>query len=120
MKLGAWGEQQALNYLQSNGYILLGRNVHVGSWELDLVMQQQDMIVFVEVKTRTSTDYGTPEEAVSFRKQQLLQRAAWGFLEEHQMLQAPWRIDVIANVATRAQEVLRLDHYLAAFDVGST
>ncbi|MFN2149789.1 MAG: YraN family protein [Anaerolineales bacterium] len=119
MKLGAWGEQQALNFLQSRGYILLARNVHVGSLELDLVMQQQDMVVFVEVKTRTSTDYGTPEEAVSFRKQQLLQRAAWGFLEEHQMLQAPWRIDVIAIVATSAQEVLRLDHYPAAFDVSS-
>ena len=118
MNLGKWGEQLALNYLQERGYVLLAKNIHIGLCELDLVMRLQDMIVFVEVKTRVSNAFGTPEEAVSSRKQQRLQRAAWGFLEQNGELQAPWRIDVIAIEATKERKVLRLDHYPGAFDMG--
>ncbi|MEJ2013224.1 MAG: YraN family protein [Anaerolineales bacterium] len=118
MNLGEWGEDQAATYLAENGYRLLERNVRVGPCELDLVMTHEDMIVFVEVKTRVSSAYGSPEEAVTDRKRERLQRAAWGYLERTDQLNMPWRIDVLAIVVSPGRELIRLDHYPGAFDVG--
>jgi putative endonuclease len=118
MRLGAWGEKKALAYLLEKGYLFIGANVRVGPYELDLVMRDQEMVVFVEVKTRVSSSFGSPEEAVSIRKQEHLQKAAWGFLEQSGYLHSPWRIDVVAIEATEARQLIRLDHYPGAFDVG--
>ena len=118
MRLGEWGEQQALSYLLDQGYRLLARNLHIDHCELDLVMKDRDVIVFIEVKTRVSLTFGAPEEAISFRKQSRLQKAAWGYLEQSNQLHSPWRIDVVAIEATKNRELLRLDHYPGAFDVG--
>jgi len=118
MKLGTWGEERALEYLLARGYTLLARNARAGACELDLVMEYAGMVVFVEVKTRTYPALAAPEEALSARKQERLQRAAWGFLEQQDRLHSPWRIDVIAIEVSRGREILRFDHYPAAFDVG--
>jgi len=118
MRLGAWGEKQALAYLLEKGYSFIGANVRVGRYELDLVMRSQEIIVFVEVKTRVSSSFGAPEEGVSLRKREHLQKAAWGFLEQSGQLHSPWRIDVVAIEATEGRRLIRLDHYPGAFDVG--
>jgi putative endonuclease len=118
MRLGEWGERRALSYLQGQGYRLLAQNVHIEHCELDLVMEDRDMIVFVEVKTRTSSTFGAPEDSISSRKRSRLQKAAWGFLEQNDKLHSPWRIDVIAIEASKNRALIRLDHYPGAFDVG--
>ena len=84
---------------------------------MDLVMQDGDIVVFVEVKTRTSNKFGTPEESVSKVKRQRLQRAAWAFLQEHEMLDTSLRIDVVAIEANPNRTIQRLDHYPGAFDI---
>ena len=116
-RLGEWGEAEAQRYLETLGYVFVDRNYRTQEGEIDLVMQDDDIVVFVEVKTRISNKFGAPEESVSKVKRQRLQRAAWAFLQEHEMLNASWRIDVVAIEANPNRTILRLDHYPNAFDI---
>lgn len=95
-KLARWGEALAENYLLQKGYVLLTKNARTPHGEIDLVTQQGNVIVFVEVKTRTSTAYGQPEESVTPTKQAHLRAAAVTYLQTHPHLDGDWRIDVIA------------------------
>lgn len=116
-RLGDWGEVEARRFLETQGYVFLERNFRVPEGEIDLVMLEGDVVVFVEVKTRISERFGAPEESVSNVKQKRLQHAAWTFLREREMLNAPWRIDVIAIEASPNWIIQRLDHYPGAFDI---
>lgn len=116
-RLGEWGEVEAQRYLEAMGYVFVERNYRAPEGEIDLVMQDGDIVAFVEVKTRSSNKFGSPEESVSKVKRQRLQRAAWAFLEEHEMLNASWRIDVVAIETSTNRTILRLDHYPSAFDI---
>lgn len=116
-RLGEWGEAEARRYLETMGYFFVDRNYRALEGEIDLVMRDGDIVVFVEVKTRISNTFGAPEESVSKVKRQRLQRAAWAFLQEHEILDAPWRIDVIAIEASTNRTIQRLDHYPGAFDI---
>ena len=91
---GERGEQLALAYLQAQGYVLLEKNWRTGHKELDLIMRQEDVVVFVEVKARSSAAFGTPGEAVDRRKQKKLLEAAQTYLYERGLLEAPARMDV--------------------------
>ena len=68
--LGRKGERLAEKYLKGLGYTLLKRNLTTPFGEADLIVQDKDETVFVEVKTRTDTAYGTPREAVGKQKRQ--------------------------------------------------
>jgi putative endonuclease len=116
-RLGEWGEAEARRYLETKTYVLIEKNFRVPEGEIDLVMQDGDIIVFVEVKTRTTDNFGTPEESVSRAKRQRLIRAAWAFLQEREMIDALWRIDVVAIKASSDWTIQRLDHYQSAFDI---
>ena len=119
-RLGEWGESEAQRYLETLGYSFIGRNFRVPEGEIDLVMQDGDIVVFIEVKTRISDNYGAPEESVTKAKRLRLRRAAWAFLNEQEMLDASWRIDVIAIEAAPDRTIHRLDHYQNAFDIDLT
>lgn len=93
--LGRWGEDIAANFLKMRGYTILAQNKHIGHAEVDVLAQKDDELVFVEVKTRSSSVYGQPEEAVDNRKLTHLVEAAQRYAIEEQS-DLPWRIDVIA------------------------
>jgi putative endonuclease len=115
-QIGAWGEERAMQHLQSQGYLILARNWRVPEGEVDLVAQDGDTIVFVEVKTRTTHEYGWPEDSITITKRRRLQRAAWLYLEAHDLLDASWRIDVIAIDRTSSGDIKRLEHFVDAID----
>lgn len=94
--LGRWGETLAADFLVQKGYSILERNVRTPYGELDLVARQGKVLVFVEVKTRSSRAFGLPEEAVTSRKQAHLLAAAQHYLQDHPALEGDWRVDVIA------------------------
>ena len=79
---GAYGEALALEYLQQKGYLLVARNYRIGRDEIDLVLRDGELTVFVEVKARSSTNYGLACEAVDKRKQSRMVRAALSYLQE--------------------------------------
>ena len=95
-KLGAWGEQAAREYLEGQGFEFLYANFRTPYGELDLIMQKGEQIHFVEVKTRSSTRFGFPEEAVDHNKVNHLIESAQSFLQDHPEMDSGWQIDVVA------------------------
>ncbi len=92
--IGQQGEEEAARYLGSLGYILLERNYHTRSGEIDLIALDGDALCFIEVKARSSNAYGTPAESVHPAKQQKLTAAAEQYLCDHPQ-DRPCRFDVV-------------------------
>lgn len=107
--LGKWGEQRAADFLQEHGYAILERNWRCEYGEIDLIAQQEAVLVFVEVKARSSARFGHPEEAISPAKQQHLYESAQTYLQTHPELDGDWRIDVIA--VTRGSGSPQITHF---------
>ncbi len=95
-RLGGWGETIAAEYLAGNGYVILERNFRTQYGEIDLIALDKEILVFVEVKTRTSRKFGYPEEAISPKKKEHLLASAQSYLQTHQEMERDWRIDVLA------------------------
>ena len=77
---------------------------------MDIVAQHQDTILFVEVKTRRTSSYGPPEEAITPAKAQRLITTAETYLDEHDSSNSHWRIDLISVEMDRTGRVLPLRH----------
>ena len=93
---GRRGEKAAERFLKKEGYKILGRRVRVGPRdELDLVVRRDEVLVFVEVKTRDSEEYGSPMSAVGRTKQKALSRAAVGYLQKLKEKPPFVRFDVV-------------------------
>ena len=114
-RIGQWGEGVAAEYLESKGYTILARNFHSSQGELDIVALNEDSrfpcLVFVEVKTRTSTKYGYPEEAFCKRKWEHMQSAIQHYLETYPRIALDWRVELIAIVGHPDQERPQIQHY---------
>lgn len=94
--LGAAGEEVAARLLASLGYRILERNYRCPLGELDAVAVKDRTLVFLEVKARTSDDFGGPLEAVDRRKRRKLTRLAQYFTKERGLVDVPQRFDVVA------------------------
>jgi len=94
IQIGEWGELQAIDYLVKRGYQVLARNVRTPHGEIDVITQQGEIVVFVEVKTRTTKAMGLPEESISPRKQVHMLQAAAYYAAEHGI--DHWQLDAIA------------------------
>lgn len=95
-KLGTIGEGMAAAILQAKGYAVLARNWYCRSGEIDIVAMRGREVIFLEVKTRTNMQYGTPAEAVTPSKRRHMQQAARYYLKRYGMEHSPWRCDVMA------------------------
>lgn len=93
--IGEYGERVAGEYLRGLGYELVDRNWRCAQGELDIVARDGQCLVFCEVKTRRSTAFGSPVEAVTPAKAARLRRLAASWLHEHQVRPSELRVDVI-------------------------
>jgi putative endonuclease len=93
--LGKEGERVAELYLKHKGYKLVQRNYRCAAGELDLIVLDRRVVVFVEVKTRSGYGFGSPLEAVEFHKQRKMIQAAQYFLSEKRLHQRDARFDVV-------------------------
>lgn len=109
--LGQWGETLAAGYLEDKGYTLLERNTRTPYGEIDLIACQEGLIIFVEVKSRTTRVFGNPEVAVTPRKQAHMLAAAQYYIQQHPEHEGAWRIDVIAIQRYRIQEKPLITHF---------
>lgn len=107
---GKLGERLAREYLEKQGYRILGAGVRTKFGELDIIARDGETVVFVEVKTRRGDEHGTPEDAVDRRKQQHLSACAHAYLYEHKLLGSPFRIDIIAIELDESTRKARLRH----------
>ena len=96
-RIGAEYEQIAADYLTENGYQIVERNFRNRFGEIDIIAKDAEYLVFVEVKFRGSQSFGTPVEAVDFRKQRIITKVAWYDLLTHGGNEwTPCRFDVLA------------------------
>ena len=95
-QLGNAGEDLAAAALKKQGYKILERNYTTPLGEIDLIAWQGKTLVVVEVKTRKSTRFGSPQEAVSLTKQNRLRRLADYYLKDKRLTGASVRFDVVA------------------------
>lgn len=94
--LGRTGERLAAEELSRQGYHILEKNFRCSYGEIDLVAEDEQDLIFIEVKTRRGNAFGLPEEAVTLRKQQKIIQVASYYLDLHACSQRSWRIDVVA------------------------
>lgn len=116
--LGRIGEAAAAALLLSRGYRILARNFRCPLGELDLVAVHAGTFVFVEVKTRSTTDCGDPFDAITPRKRRRLTRLATYYLKGRNALHRPARFDAVAVTVTPQGRVERTMLLQDAFDAG--
>ena len=79
-ELGKKGEELAVEYLQENGYEILDRNWTFQKAEIDIIAQKESTLAVIEVKTRSSLDFGSPQDFVKPKKIQLLIKAVNAYI----------------------------------------
>jgi putative endonuclease len=101
--LGVKGEDLAVKYLKKKGFKVIERNYHCPWGEIDLIAREKDILVFVEIKSRISSAFGLPQDAVDRFKQKKIIQAAKAYLAEHHLTEdIPARFDVVAIHLTPA------------------
>ena len=93
--LGDRGEDMAAAHLKKQGYKILERNYRTPIGEIDLVARHQGALVFIEVKTRRSRRFGSPQEAVHPAKQERLRNLAEYYLQQQGLGEVMVRFDVV-------------------------
>ena len=114
--LGDRGERAAVRFLKKARYRILARQYRNQFGEIDIIAMDGSQIVFVEVKTRQSTDAGQPHEAVDRRKQQKLTNLALAWLRKHKRLEHSARFDVISIVWPDDVAKPAIEHFKHAFE----
>ena len=105
-ELGSRGESFTVHFLETRGFTILDRNWRIKEGEIDIVaLSPENEIAFVEVKTRSTYDYGDPLESISSEKLHRLQRLALAWLATHQRLGNLYRIDVAGVLLGRSGEL---------------
>ncbi len=107
--LGQLGEELAVRYLRQQGYVILERNYRCSYGEVDVVARDGDRLVFVEVRARRGTAFGSPEESVTPQKQQRLVTVAREYLQANDHVDVDWGIDVVAIEFASSGVLKRID-----------
>lgn len=113
-ELGRRGEDAAARFLDRLGYEIVERNWTCAAGEADIIARDGDSVVFVEVKTRSSCDYGMPAEAVDEAKRDRYERIAALFLQGFDVVDVPVRFDIVSIVAISPDRAM-IRHHINAF-----
>jgi putative endonuclease len=113
--VGRQGERLAEAHLLEQGARLLARNYRVEYAEVDLLFEHEGDIVAVEVKCRDVGDLEQPEETIRWQQLQRIVRALTTYAMDNDLLERPWRVDVVLIVTGTDGEVLRLDHLRSVY-----
>ena len=106
--VGQLGEEIASNALEKEGYRILEKNFSCKQGELDIIAEDKGVICFVEVKARTSEDYGLPEEAVTYWKKRKLLIVAHVYVEKKKIKERDMRFDIVSvNLNTHETRILK-------------
>ena len=107
-KLGKAGEQMAAELLEIKGFEIVARNFRYKRSEIDLIVSKENLLVFVEVKTRTNLDFGQPETFVTANQRRQIHAAAGEYIH-----QADWqhdiRFDIIAITPGSPPQMLHIE-----------
>ena len=107
--VGALGEKLAKDFLEQRGYQIWQTNYRCPEGEIDIVARHKDSLVFIEVRTKKSLEFGTPEESITPAKMEKLRAVAAHYLQNHDNLPPSWRIDVVAVELDRRGKISRIE-----------
>lgn len=113
--LGESFENQAEIYLKSKGYKILDKNFHFSHCEIDLIALDIDILVFIEVKGRYSSNFGTPSESVSNRKQTNIIKSSKFYIHKNNLYDRFVRFDIIEVYANNLNNSFNIEHIENAF-----
>jgi putative endonuclease len=108
-EIGTIGEKLAEGFLKKKGYHIREKNFRCRTGEIDIVAEKKGYLVFVEVRTKTSTNYGTPEESITFIKKDKLIQTALYYIDSHRKLPSSWRFDFVAIELDNNHKVIRIE-----------
>ena len=106
---GILGEKLAGDFLKKRGYCIWEANYRCPEGEIDIVAGHKNSLVFIEVRTKKSRQFGSPEESITPAKMAKLRAVASHYQQTHDNLPASWRIDVVAIELDRADKPLRIE-----------
>jgi len=106
---GIRGEKLARDFLKKQGYRILETNYRCPRGEIDIVAQHKDYLVFVEVRTKKSLEFGSPEESITLAKKERLKTVASHYQQTHNDLPTLWRIDVVVIELDQRGKLLRIE-----------
>ena len=93
---GILGEKLAKDFLKKRGYRIIETNYRCPEGEIDIVARHKDCLAFIEVRTKTSQEFGSPEESITPVKRERMRATASYYRQTHNNLPLSWRIDVVA------------------------
>lgn len=105
-RTGTLGEELAARFLTRSGMTVIARNYRTRFGEVDIVARDTDGVVFVEVRTRRSTAFGTAEESLILTKRRHLVLAALQYLQDQRLEQQPWRVDVVTVALSGPEPII--------------
>ena len=106
---GILGEKLARDFLKKRGYRILETNYRCPEGEIDIIAKHKDFLVFIEVRTKTSLEFGSPEESITLTKKERLRATAFHYWQTHNDLPLLWRIDVVAVELNQKGKLLRIE-----------
>lgn len=113
-EIGKKGELLAKKYLSENGYKILAENWRYKKAEIDVICKKDNILVFIEVKTKSYDFYGKPEESVASAQEARIMDAAQRYMEE---IGYDWeiRFDIISIILDKSLNASKIDHFEDAF-----
>jgi len=106
---GILGEKLAKDFLKKRGYHIWETNYRCPEGEIDIVAKHKDSLVFIEVRTKKSLEFGSPEESITPAKKERMKAAGFYYRQTHNNLPLSWRIDVVAVELDRKGKLSRIE-----------
>lgn len=113
--IGNYGEELALTYLKDKGYRIISRNFRNKYGEIDLICKLKDLLIFIEVKSRFSSLYGSPLEAVTYFKQKQILKLCKLYIMKNNLYNLNCRFDVIEIYFNINNDLYSINHIIDAF-----
>lgn len=108
-ELGDIGEELARKFLKKKGYRIRETNFRCREGEIDIIAEQKGYLVFIEVRTKTSSSFGSPEESVTTAKKEKLIASALAYMSSHKDLPDNWRIDFVGIELNQKGKATRIE-----------
>ncbi len=110
LSIGKLGEKIAREYLEKKGYNIIEQNYKTKYAEIDLIAKKKNTLIFVEVRTKTGEEFGTPEDTINRDKKRKLRMNAMAYVNRKKW-KGSYRINAICIVLNPDQTILRLTHH---------
>jgi len=106
---GILGERLAKDFVKKRGYRILETNYRCPEGEIDIVAKDKDCLVFIEVRSKTSREFGSPEESITPVKRERMRVTAAHYRQSHSNLPPLWRIDMVAVELDQKGKLSRIE-----------